>query len=250
MKNKLGGIGASEVAKLFTSQGLESKGVKTLCVEKCEELINGKKRLVSSIAMSHGLFNEEEAFHFVVKSIYPKSRYRSSESVWINENCWATPDVTDKGNDLVIDIKCPYTVPSFFKNKNNLPKSYLYQIQMQMLATGFNNGLICLYLTSNKIDTYGNKIEYNIDIDDRYELIPILKDEEIQVEIPLRVEKFISLRDMLMSDLGDAVEVSDTEFFFLHNEKKITRLQDKANPFNWGGQIIRNNDRHYVLESK
>lgn len=248
MDKKLGGIGASEIGKLFTRDGMASKGVKTLCVEKCEEILNGEKPRINTVAMLHGLFNEEEAYNSVVKVFYPSARYRSSESVWIDSNCWATPDITDEENSLVIDVKCPYTVSSFYKNLNNLPSSYMYQVQMQMLAMGYDNGMICLYLTSNRVDGFGNKIEYEIDINDRHSFITILKDEAIQKEIPHRVGVFVGMRDTLMVDLLNAIEVNDSEFFYIHKEKKITRLKDKSNPFTWGGQIVRNGGIHYVAE--
>ena len=107
IKDKLGGIGASEVGKLFTKQGLKAKTAQTLAYEKALEIINGYKKDFTTIAMQHGIFNEEEAYNSIVKPFYPHSKYQSSDSIWINEHCWVTPDVVDDVIGITIDIKCP-----------------------------------------------------------------------------------------------------------------------------------------------
>lgn len=247
---KLGGIGASEIGKLFTAQGVKAKTAQTLVLEKCEELINGYRKDITTIAMQHGIFNEEEAFNYVVKPCYPNSKLRSNESIWIQDELWATPDVTDESEQLVIDIKCPYSIATYFNNILNIPSTYVAQMQCQLLATGFNNGMICVYLTSNEIDSFGNKIEYDISINERHKFLPIFPDSEFQKEITQRHSEFIKLRDTLMEDLAEATILSDTDFFEIHKTHKITPLKDKHNLFTWGGMIYKNKGRFYVAENK
>ena len=247
---KLGGVGASEVGKLFTKEGVKSKTAMTMTFEKAKELIFGYKKNITTIAMQHGLFNEEEAFFEVVKPCFPNSTLRSSDSVWINDNLWATPDVTDDVEGITLDIKCPYTIRTFFKNIDKLPATYIAQNQCQMLATGHRKGMFCIYLTSNQIDEFGNKIEYEIDINKRHRFIPLDYQEEYGQEIVLRVDDFLSNRDIILGHLSKANELSDLELFDLHLNSKVTRFQDKSNLLAWEGKIVRNGTDYYVKENK
>jgi len=246
--DKIGGIGASEIGKLFTRDGINSKTAQSLILEKVEEMINGYRRELTTVAMQHGLFNEEEAFHHVVKPLFPSSRLRSDETIFIKDHLWATPDITDEDQQCVIDIKCPYTISSFFKNISNVPKTYIAQIQCQMLATGYDKGVLCYYLTSNKIDEYGNKIEYNIPIEDRFELINVPCEVGIQDEIMGRHEQFLEKRNLLHDMIKDVPMINDMDFFYLNKEKKVTRLKDKSNVYAWDGKIIKNQNVFYVAE--
>ena len=250
-KDKLGGIGASEVGKLFTEQGLKSKTAKTLILEKAKEIITGEKPDITTKAMLHGIFSEELAYHFVVKPTYPTSVLRSSESIWINDSMWATPDVTDDTEEFTLDIKCPYTIASYFKNVRTLPKTYIFQNQLQMMATGHKKGMVCLYLTANRDreDEWGNIIEYDIDINDRHYFIPLDADPTIHQEIIKRHSEFMKLRDLQVETLRDVTTVGDKEFFDIHKGNKVTRLKDKYNPQKWWTeQILINNNTYYVIE--
>ena len=70
--DKIGGIGASEIGKLFTRQGLKAKTAQTLAFEKAEELINGYRKDFTTVAMQHGIFNEDEAYNLVIKPVFEK----------------------------------------------------------------------------------------------------------------------------------------------------------------------------------
>jgi hypothetical protein len=247
---KLGGIGASEIGKLFTRDGVKAKTAQTLILEKVEELINGERKEITTIAMQHGIFNEEEAFYNVVQPIYPNANYRSSESIWIKDELWATPDVTDESESLTIDIKCPYTIASFFKNVEKLPNNYIAQAQCQLLATGHERSEICVYLTSNAIDKYGNKVEYDIDINDRHVFIPIQPEKVFQEEIINRYSEFIEKRKILHEMLIDVPVLDDIDFFNVHKTHKVTRLKDKSNLFTWEDKIVKNQGTFYVIEKK
>lgn len=245
---KLGGLGASDCGKLFTKDGLKAKTAQTLAYDKALELINGYRKDFTTIAMQHGVFNEEEAYHNVVRPFYPNSRYQSSESIWIKDNIWVTPDVIDETERITIDIKCPYTPYTFWNNVKKLPDAYLSQNQMQMIGTGHKKGAVCLYLTSNRIDEWGNKIEFDIPLEERHLFIPIEAQEAYQEEILKRCDEFFPIRDTIMSHLIKAEEVSDMDFFKLCGEKKVTRFRDKYNLLTWEDKIIKNQNEYYTIE--
>lgn len=248
---KVGGIGASEIGKLFTKEGLKAKTAKTLMLDKAIEVMTGYRKDITTAAMQHGLFNEEEAFYQIVKPTFENSVLRSDVSVYIQQGLWATPDVTDDTLDITLDIKCPYTVASYWNNINRLPQNYIVQNQMQMAATGHKKGYICLYLTSNRIDEYGNKIEYDIPLEDRHCFMPLEYDETYRDEIIKRYEGFVPLRDQLVNTLSKVKPVNDKDFFYLNRDRKVTRLRDKSNFFTWeSSQMVKNGQYFYVIENK
>lgn len=245
---KLGGIGASDCGKLFTKAGLKAKTAQTLAFEKAVELITGYKKEFTTVAMQHGIFNEEEAYNNVVKPFYPNSKYQSAESIPIKEGIWVTPDVVDDVEGITIDIKCPYTPFTFWQNARKMPEVYLSQNQMQMIGTGHKKGAICLYLTSNNVDEWGNKIEFQIPLEDRHLFIPIEAQPDYQKEIIKRIEEFFPIRDTILSHLVKATEVSDMEFFQICGDNKVTRFKDKSNLLTWENKIVKNANEYYTVE--
>ena len=248
--NKLGGCGASECGKLFTGQGLKAKTAHTLAFEKAKELLTGiRDRSLSTDPMKHGIFNEEEAFKNVVKPFYPNAKYQSEDSILIKEGVWVTPDVVDDSEGLTIDIKCPYTIATYFRNVNKISDTYISQNQMQMIGTKHKKGAICIYLTSYKIDEWGNKIEYDINLNERHTYLPIVADAEYQKEILKRIDGMFVLRDSILKDLRDAIDISDTELFNLYRtDSKVTAFKLKSNLTTWGGKLVNNNGTFYVVE--
>lgn len=248
MIDKIGGIGASEIGKLFTRDGLKAKTAQTLAYEKALELIYGHKKEITTVAMQHGIFNEEEAFNTVVKPNFPNAKYQSDESILIKDGVWVTPDIVDDIEGLTMDIKCPYTIFTFYKNLNKLPDSYIAQNQMQMIGTGHDNGYIILYLTSNTIDEWGNKIEYNIPIEDRHVFLPLQKDEDFQKEIMVRIDDFFPMRDAIYDDLKNAHKISDQEYFEVaKTAKRVTRFKDKSNLMTWADKIFYNDREGFLV---
>lgn len=246
--NKIGGLGASQIGALFTQQGLKSKTAQTLAYEKAVEMITGEKRNLTTAAMQHGLFNESDAFTEIIAPNFPNAVYQSDISLLIKDGLWATPDVIDGENEVVMDIKCPYTIYTFFENIRKVPAYYIAQAQMQMLATGFTKGYLVFFLTSNVMDEYGNKIEYDIDINIRHKFIEIEADAEFQQDILKRADDFFQMRDFIYNDLIEAKEVSDMEYFELAlSDHKITRFKDKSNLLTWKGKIYRNPREGYLV---
>lgn len=247
-QKKLGKLGASEVGVLFTKEGNKSKTVQVKAFEKAKELIFGTQRELTTIAMQHGLFNEEEAYYSLIKPNFPDAVYRSSESIWINEQMWATPDVVDNVSGLTFDIKCPYTPYTFFNNVRTLSKGYLAQLQWQMKATGHKKGYVVFFLTSNRTDEYGNKVEYDIPLEDRVHWEEVIADNTFQIEIEQRIREFFPLRDLILSHIENVPILDDMEFFQLNKTKKVTRFKDKSNLTTWQDKIVYSGGEYYVIE--
>ena len=246
--DNLGGVGASDCGKLFTKAGLKAKTAQTLAYDKACEIINGYRKDFTTIAMQHGVFSEEEAYKNVVKPFYPHSKYQSSDSIWLTDSSWVTPDVVDDVIGITIDIKCPYTPYTYWNNVKKLPDTYVSQNQMQMIGTGHKKGAICLYLTSNKVDEWGNKIEFDIPLEKRHLFLPIESQPEYQKEIMQRIDEFLPIRDLIFSHLFKAKEINDMDFFELCGTKKVTRFKDKSNLLTWEDKIIKNQNEYYTIE--
>lgn len=247
-KDKLGGVGASEIGALFTQGGLKAKTAQSLAYEKAVELIKGERRSITTVAMQHGIFNESEAFDLLVKPNFPDAQYQSDVSFPIKQGAWATPDIIEPKEKWVADIKCPYTIYTFFKNIKRVPTYYLAQSQMQMLATGFDKGYIVFYLTSNVIDEYGNKIEFDIPISERQTWIEITKDEIMHEEINTRLDSFFKIRDTILKHLQGAKEISDLDYLELaKSDHKVTRFKDKSNLLTWEDRIFKNEREGYLV---
>lgn len=245
--NKVGGLGASEIGSLFTKEGVDARTAKTKALEKAIEIVTGFRKTFDTAATKHGIFSEEEAFQNVVYPIFGSTAsYQASTSIPIKEGLWATPDVV--GDDFVLDIKCPYTVTSFFKNINSIPTTYIIQLHQQALATEKQKAFLCLYLTSTEWDDFGNKIEYDLSIEDRHRIIPIDIDDTIQEEIFTRFDKWVAQRDKLVEHLSEAKEINDKMFYELHTNHNVTEMKDKSNYWAWKGHLVFNKNKLYVIE--
>lgn len=246
--NKLGGLGASEIGALFTQQGLKAKTAQTLAYEKALELILGQKKHLTTTAMQHGIFNEEEAYNVIIQPNFQNTVYQSDVSFEIDKGLWATPDVINPIDNYCMDIKCPYTIYTFKQNIDKVPAYYLAQVQMQMLAAGFNKGYLVYYLTSNVMDEWGNKIEFDIPLDQRYHIKEFDADIEFQTEIKERAKTFFEMRDTIKSHLEEAPLITDVEYIDLAmNDHRITRFKDKSNLLAWKGLIYKNEREGYLV---
>lgn len=245
-----GSIGASTISTLFTKQGLKSKGTLTLAIDKAVEMVDNYCPNISTPAMNHGLFNEEEAFKQVVKPKYEDALLQSDFSIKIQEGFHATPDVICPKSELVIDIKCPYSAMTFHQNIEKIKVGYEMQMQAQMLATGFVNSYLVYFLTSTKMDEWGNQIEYDIPLESRSHWHSVSEDEDLQIEMLKRVDEFLVIRDKVIEDITAVAELDDKEFFAICGKKKVTLLKMKHNPLAWQGQIIKYNNQYYTYETK
>ncbi len=255
-EQKLGGVGASDIGKLFTKAGLSAKTAHSLALEKAEELITGERKKFTTAAMLHGIYSEPDAFNDVIKPLFPNSIYQSDVSILIADigqdaRIWASPDVVDESEPFTLDIKCPVSVYTYAENIRKTPDTYIVQNQMQMMATGHKQGYLLFYLTAREVDEFGNKMgsEYNIDISERHTFIPVSAMDEYHQEIYKRAEDFFVLRDAIYNDIAKAIAISDEELFHLifKEKKKVTRLKDKSNLSTWGGKIYHTPTEGYLV---
>jgi len=244
-KDKLGGIGASEIGMLFVRGGVKSKTAQSLALKKAKELITGERESISTKQMEHGLLNEFPAFEQVVHPLHNDSILKSAESYFIKEGLWATPDVIT--TDAVIDIKCPYTIYTYYQGINKIKSIYNFQVNMQMLATGMNKGSLCYFLTA-PIDKDGYKEEYDIPLEDRYKFLQVDKLDLFDKELFIKFDEFKTVRDSIYSDLLLSCDVDDVSFYQLNKTKKVTRLKDKSNLTTWGGCLVTWKNEYYVIE--
>jgi len=243
--NKIGGIGASEVGALFTRDGIRSRTAKTLALEKAKELITGEKKQLNSKELQHGILNEFEAFKNCISPIKPNAEIQSYISYSICDSLWATPDVID--TDCVIDIKCPYTIYTYYQNINKIKKYYQYQVNTQMIATKKDKGFLCYYLTAH-IDENGYKEEYKIPLSERFKFVEVEKIEGFEKELIKRHSEFIELRDKIHEDLIISEDIDDFIFNQLTKSNKVTKLKEKSNFLSWGGQLVCWLNDYYVVE--
>lgn len=251
---KLGGIGASEVGKLFTKAGLKAKTAHSFAYEKALEIERGYRDFVSTNAMLHGINSEIDAYNDVVKIAYPHSVLRSDVSMFLSDKegfrYWATPDVTDDFEGITTDIKCPYTPYTYWNNVNKLPEQYKAQNQMQMIATGHKKGLICLYLTGNEIDEHGNKKEYDIPSLERSCFIKNDTDENFQKEIVERIEGFFPMRDLILKGLQESPSISDEELFKLCRVYNVKKFKENSNLLIHNKNLVECRGEYYTFKEK
>jgi len=242
---KLGGIGASEIGGLFTSGGIKSKTAQSLALKKAIELITLEKTHITSKEMTHGIINESEAFEMVVKPNHKDAVLQSTDSYFLKDGLWATPDVVCE--DRVIDIKCPYSISTYFDNINKVKNNYKYQVNLQMIATGKTDGYLTFYLTK-PFNEHGDKEEYDIELHRRTKTIKVDKLDLFEKEVFDRFDQFIDLRDSIHYDLIIAEEIDDSMQMYLEETKKVTEFKKKSNLTKWGGQLVVNNGKYLVVE--
>ena len=243
---KVGGVGASEVSALFTKDGIRSKSAQTLAYNKALEILTGERKEISTKAMEHGIINEPEAYENCIMFNIPEANLQSTESYFIKDGLWATPDVVT--HESVIDIKCPYTPYSYFQNIKKVNKSYIIQVNTQMTALGVDGGALLFYLTADNYDKYGNKIEYKIPLKDRFSFVGIEKQDNFLSELLKKFDEFQELRDLILNDLTDVPEFDDLYYCDISKKKKVTRFKDKSNLRMWGGKIFKYKNEFYTFE--
>jgi len=133
---RLGKFTASEIYKLMGKQGLGETG-KTYAFEKAiEELFGTLEENFVSYDMERGIELEPLAFN-KFKELKSLDFIEVSKCGFIelNENAGASPDGL-VGENAILEIKCPRP-NTFFKlvAEGEIDKKYLYQMQMQMMAS-------------------------------------------------------------------------------------------------------------------
>ena len=181
-KQRHGKFTASEIHKLMGVRGLGETG-KTYAKEKAIEQLYGKleERFVS-YDMERGIELEPLAFN-KFKEIKELDFIDVKECGFFefNENSGASPDGL-VGEDAILEIKCPKPI-NFFKivAENIIDKQYMYQMQMQMMATNRNKAYFFNYCI--------------IDGEEFWHEIEVLKDEDIISKIKERIAEAVDIKN-------------------------------------------------------
>lgn len=222
-------ISASSVHKLCPADKSKTKTCQSYILELAMREI-GIKDNIETAAMRHGTNNQYNAFELAVKPLFEQAVWHD-EYIAIDERCGASPDVLI-GN-VPLDVKCPYSPYNFYDNVRSVKKAYIYQLQMQMIATGADTSYLLFYCT--KPETFGMEEwqEFPIELERRVKLLEFAKDESIQEEIMQAVDTWHP-KKIEMVDKLKAAEVIDYDRFFFDTEIGIEYRQfgDASNLFN------------------
>lgn len=215
---------ASEIYKLFVEPktikdrdaGVWSETAHKYIFEKAVETATGWRAEFNSPALNHGVVNELEGFETFEKLTGLGFQLTSTTFYPINDYAGASPDGVLYGESFdviesVMDIKCPFSPVSFFEQKElflqsdsdfqGVPKNYFYQLQMQMLATGAKSAYLVRYLTSAFTDSFGNKFEYDIPLENRIFWQVLTADKVVQQQILEKIEKAEQTKQTIINEL-------------------------------------------------
>jgi hypothetical protein len=221
-------ISASSVHKLCPADKSKTKTAQSYVLELAMREL-GIYNNATTAEMRHGIDNQTVAYEVAVLPKYSKAVWYD-KFIAIDNRCGASPDVLI--GDIPLDVKCPYTIPSFFENINNVSKAYIYQLQMQMLATKGKEAVLCVYCTKPK--EYGVEWnEHHIELERRIKFIEFKADTAIQDEIMQQVDVWHPKKIELVDRLKNAEELSLERYFFDSEIGiKYNTLSESSNVFN------------------
>ncbi len=213
-RKRIGCFTASRISELIIgSRGGTATRDKYIAQKAVEMRTGIVKRSAKTYAMEHGSFNEYEANEAFKKSTGLNVVFGSQEFYQFCENSGATPDgfeIDFDGNKIAtIDYKCPQP-DSFYEQKmmlinegkpeyQNVPKSYYYQAQMQMMSVGVNKHYLVRYLAEYFEDEAGELIQVELPLEERIYYAEIKKDEAVCDELKRIISEAVKERDMLIS---------------------------------------------------
>lgn len=152
-EQRVGRFTASEIYKLMGVKGLGETG-KTYAIEKAiEELYGREEDGFVSYDMQRGVELEPLAFakfHEIMSLKFIESK--NCGFFVFGNSAGASPDGL-VGEDAILEIKCPRN-STFFKlvATNVIDDKYLYQMQMQMMATGREKAYFFNYIIIDGVE--------------------------------------------------------------------------------------------------
>lgn len=162
-EQRVGRFTASEIYKLMGVRGLGETG-KSYAIEKAIEQLYGREEDgFVSYDMQRGIDLEPLAFAKFHEIMSLKFIETKTCGFFVFGNSGgASPDGL-VGEDAILEIKCPKN-STFFKlvATNEIDDKYLYQMQMQMMATGRKKAYFFNYLIINGVE-YHHTIEVERD---------------------------------------------------------------------------------------
>ena len=227
MNNK-GNFSASGVSRLC-SEG-SGKTRLSYIYEIALNMVDCKEEL-NTKALTHGIVNEVNALDVLIAKKGGEVNFDfqtgRQKSFKVNEYLTARPDAYKEG-EWSGESKCQYSIKGFIEQNAKLAKSYNYQIQTQMMALNVNKGYLINYLT--KPEKFGQEdwTEYPFDLEDRYYIHEIDKDEAICDEILMKAEKYYPMINVAYEQMANASILDEMEFFYnqLKNGIKYKSLKD------------------------
>jgi hypothetical protein len=216
MLNRKGKFTASEIWKLFTEPrtkadkeaGKFSQTAETYITEKAVEMAFGYRPKFTSKEMEHGIINEPAGFSAFLDFVDLQGwEYCPQEFFAIDENSGASPDgicKVDGKITAVVDVKCPQPLTFFGLRAEGdsleVEAKYFYQLQMQMLATGADEGYLAYYLAEEFGNTFTGEVEATFDLPIKSRLIiqKIPKDLSVQTEMTDKIGRAVMRRDEIV----------------------------------------------------
>jgi hypothetical protein len=210
---RVGRFTASRISELIIGvrggTATRDKYIAQKAVEKHTGIVN---RGVKTYAIEHGQFNEYEAIE-AFKTVTGLNVVPSMQVFYeYDADSGATPDATiqnfDDVNVATVDAKCPQP-DSFFEQKmmlinegkpeyQNVPKSYYYQAQMQMMSVGVAEHYLVRYLAEYFEDEMGELIKCELPLEQRIYIAVIKRDEAVCKELDSLIKSAANERDMLI----------------------------------------------------
>lgn len=212
-KERIGCFTASRISELIIgSRGGSATRDKYISQKAAEKLTGIVNRSVKTYAIEHGQFNEYEALEAFKTISGLNITYGTQQFFKLDENSGATPDgfEVDFDNNIIatIDAKCPQP-DGFYEQKmlmvndgkpefQNVPKSYFYQAQMQMMAAGVDKHYLVRYLAEYFENESGDLIQVEMPLEQRIYWSEINKDEKVQNELRELIRTAAEERDLLI----------------------------------------------------
>ena len=239
-EERKGRFSASRISELLA--GGTGKTRDNYIYDLANEVLGLRKEL-DTPAMKHGTVNQINAFEFVIKPLFPNAKWLDTY-IPINELCGASPDIMID-DTTPADVKCPFYIDTYIEQINKVPTKYYQQVQMQMMATGGDVGILCFYLTKPMEWGEETVIEFPFPLEDRFRIFEFKKDEEVQESILKAVAVAEPKKQLLITMLENATPMDEIEFFYYQMKgNKLRKFKEASNMYNVT-TIYRVNDQFY-----
>ena len=209
---RIGRFTASRISELIIGPrggtATRDKYVQQKAVEKLTGLVN---KQIKTAAIEHGWYNEIEALEAFRQASGLNIKIGEQKFFEYNEDSGATPDGFEVDFDdtilATIDAKCPqpdgfYEQKMLFVNEGkpeyqNVPKSYFYQAQMQMMSCGVNKHYLVRYL-AEWFEVDGEMVQCELPLEQRIFWSVITRDEAVCSELDELIKSAAAERDKLV----------------------------------------------------
>ena len=190
-KQRYGKFTASTIGGLMGIKGLGETG-KSLAFSKAVELLYGENQVERFVSfdMQRGIDQEVLAFE-KFKELKAMDFIEVEKAIFFpyGENAGASPDAI-VGKDAIAEFKCPRSEKFFrlvVEGIDAIDKTYIYQMQMQLLCSNSERCHFFNYLIFNGQEMY-------------HEII-VPRDNEMIEKIKERIAEAVAIRDQYVKEL-------------------------------------------------